>query len=184
MDFYQIINNRRTIHHYKPEPLPQEVLHRVLKAAHMAPNHKMTWPWRFTLVGPETRQTLVPLAHKIKEQKKGPLTEIAKKALQSKLLNPGALVVVSILRTDNNFQYREDYAAASCAIQNMLLALQAEGYGGKWGSGGLTSHPETYKMMDIAPEQEEIIAFIWMGTPSQIPEVQRPALAHHLRHIR
>ena len=60
------------------------------------------------------------------------------------------------------------------------LAAFAEGYGAKWSSGGLTTHPETYAAVGIDPEQEEIVGFIWVGVPARVPKIKRPELAAHL----
>lgn len=182
MDTYQAIHQRRTIHNYLPEPIPEEAVQRILAAAHMAPNHKCTWPWRLTRTGPQTRQGLLPIAMELKQKKK-PLDEVARAALCRKLTDPAELIVVSIVRTDNALQYREDYAAASCAIQNMMLAATAEGLGSKWGSGGPTRDPRTYDLMQIDPALEEIIAFVFLGVPGRIPIVERPPLAQHLRQL-
>ena len=56
--FEDLVISRRTIHSYRPEAIEEEVVQRALRAAHHAPNHKLTWPWRFTRVGPETRADL------------------------------------------------------------------------------------------------------------------------------
>ncbi len=45
---HDILLNRRTIHLYEPGEVSKEILHQALEAAHHAPNHRHTWPWRFT----------------------------------------------------------------------------------------------------------------------------------------
>ncbi len=176
MNLHNALMTRRTFHHYQPGAVPQEVVDRALEAAHQAPCHKHTWPWRFTMAGPQARQALVPLGIALKEKKKT-LNDTARMAITAKLSNPDRLVVVSVVRTDNAFQAREDYAAASCAIQNMHLSVHADGYGAKWSSGGITSHAKTYEILGIDPQIEEIIGFVWIGVPgNDPPKVARPGL--------
>ena len=43
------IENRRTIHEFRPDPIAEETLWRILDAARWAPNHRLTEPWRFTI---------------------------------------------------------------------------------------------------------------------------------------
>ena len=176
MDLLEAIHTRRTVHKYSPEVIPQETLDKLLMAGHHAPNHKLTWPWRFTVVGPQTRQQLVPVAIACKAVKRE-LSDEMKAAITAKIVTPGALVVVSQLRSDNDFQSKEDYAAVSCAIQNMMLAAHGEGLGTKWSSGGVTVHADTYSVLGIDQELEEIAGFIWVGVPAQVPTIKRPDIA-------
>ena len=179
MELYEAIHGRRTVHLYRDEPLAEGALDRVLAAAHQAPNHKLTWPWRFYRVGHETRRArLLPIGIRLKGGDE-PSPRLVTK-ITEKLMNPAELVVVTVVRCDNAFQAREDYAATACAIQNLQLAAFAEGYGAKWSSGGLTTHPETYAAVGIDPEQEEIVGFIWVGVPARVPKIKRPELAAHL----
>ena len=43
-----IKSTRRTVHMYQDRPAAAEVIEQAVRAAHQAPNHKLTWPWRFT----------------------------------------------------------------------------------------------------------------------------------------
>ncbi|MEM3466786.1 MAG: nitroreductase family protein, partial [Candidatus Jordarchaeales archaeon] len=50
MDFYEVVRTRRSIRSYKPDPVPDEVLKRVLDAARIAPSGSNRQPWRFIVV--------------------------------------------------------------------------------------------------------------------------------------
>ncbi len=184
MQLYDAIHRRRTIHDYVDATLPAGAFERIIEAAHQAPNHKLTWPWRFTRIGRETRrEKLLPLGIRLKTPAgRDPSPKRVAKITQ-KLMHPGELVVVSVVRCDDAFRAREDYAAAACAIQNLQLAATAEGLGAKWSSGGLTTHPETYAAVGIDPAVEEIIAFVWIGVPAKVPEIKRPAIEAMLREV-
>ena len=65
----------------------------------------------------------------------------------------------------------------------MLLAITAEGFGGKWGTGGLTRDPETYDVLGIDPDKESIEGFVWLGTPKIVPSITRPELVDVLRQL-
>lgn len=177
MQLYEAIHHRRTIHHYVDAPLPAGALDRIVEAAHQAPNHKLTWPWRFTHVGPKTRRDVVlPLYLRLKcPGDRAPSDSVLAK-LTAKMMNPAELIAVSVVRCDDAFRAREDYAATACAIQNMQLAATAEGLGAKWSSGGVTTHAETYAALGLDPEVEEIVAFVWIGVPHKVPTISRPPL--------
>ena len=178
--FHELVRTRRTIHKYLPKSVDPAAIDRALEAAHYAPNHKLTWPWRFTRVGPEMRQEITALAVRVKEEKV-PLSDHQRAGVRSKFSNPAALIVVSVVRTDDAFQAREDYAATSCAIQNLMLSLHADGVGSKWGTGAITRRSETYGLMGIDADDEEIVGFLWVGVPELVPSIQRPDVRLHIR---
>ena len=62
MNLSTLIKSRRTIHRYLDQAVPQEIVMEALEAAHFAPNHKHTWPWRFTIVGAETKAKIDQVA--------------------------------------------------------------------------------------------------------------------------
>jgi nitroreductase len=161
-----VIQTRRTVHRYRSEPLPEGTIDRALEAAVAAPNHKLTNPWRFTKVGPETRQKVEDLYVRLKAQD-GSLTDEQEEDYRRKVGNPSELIVVSQIWTDDDFQRREDYGAVACAIQNLMLSLWSEGVHSKWTTGSVTRHDDTYEMMGIDPDDEEIVGFIWIGYPRE-----------------
>ena len=172
MDLYDAIHTRRTIHNYTADPVDEQALIRILSAAHMAPCHKLTWPWRFNLVGPQTRQAIVDIGIRLKGGENPP--ERLVQAIREKVLNPGALVVVTQVLADNAHRREEDYAAICCAIQNLQLAARAEGYGAKWSTGALTQDVSLYSLLALDSVLEKIVGFVWVGVGSTIPTIERP----------
>lgn len=171
MNVREAILSRRTVQRYTTEPIPEGCVERALECAIRAPNHKLTNPWRFTRVGPETRQKIVDLGVRIKQEKarsKG--TELSDEKvdkIRAKLGNSPEVLVVSQVLDDDDFRRREDYASVACAIQNLMLCLWDEGVGSKWATGGVTRHPETYEITGIDPEKQEIVGFVWIGHSSR-----------------
>ncbi len=180
MTCYETIINRRTIHDYLPTPLPEGAIDRALEAAIRAPNHKLTNPWRFNLMGPETRQAITELAVIVKSNGRI-LPEDKQQRIRTKFSNPPEIIAVSQVISSDPFRRREDYGACACAIQNLCLSLASEGIGSKWSSGAITYHDETYRLLGINPEQEEIIGFVWIGYPEVTPETGRTPLAEVCR---
>ena len=183
MDLYDAIHSRRTIHQYLAEgPIDESVVERILAAGHQAPNHKLTWPWRFNLVGPETREAMVQVGIDLKAPD-GDAAPRLKEAIRDKITSPGALIVVTQIRSDDEFRSREDYAASCCAIQNIMLAAKAEGLGSKWSTGALTQAAPIYALLNVDESIEEIIGFIWLGRAKQVPEIRRPNVGTHIRRL-
>lgn len=162
MDLNEALLGRRTVQRFREGAVPETVLQRALAAANRAPNHKLTWPWRFTLPGPRTRGALFEIGLRLKAGGNPPSADLEAK-VRSKLLVPDRLVVVSQVIAEDAFREREDYAACACAVQNLMLSLHGDGVGSKWSTGGLTTDPDTYRVLDIDSGAERIIAFVWVG---------------------
>ncbi len=170
--FCKLIRTRRTAHFYDSEPVPEEVLREALECAARAPNHKLTNPWRFTRVGPETRAKIVELAVELKKRKK-PLSDRQEARVREKVASSPELLVVRQVLDEDPFRRREDYAACACAIQNLSLALWSHGVSSKWSSGSVTRASETYELLGVDPDREEIIGFVWIGYAEEQPETPR-----------
>ena len=178
MELQNAIFNRRTIHKYTDTPVPKEVIESCIEAAHQAPNHRLTFPWHFSVAGPKTRDALFRSALEMRRAMTG-MTDKIEATIREKLLNPGGLVFVSIKKCEDAFRAREDYAATSCAIQNFMLSAYGYGFGTKWSMGTLTRLESTYEIAKIDPETHEIIGFIWVGEAVRTPSVDRPDINEH-----
>lgn len=175
MDVIEAIKTRRTAHFYSDKPVPEAYLREALECAIRAPNHKLTNPWRFTRVGPETRARLVDLAVSVKRSS-GPVTEAQERKVREKVGSSPELLVVRQVLADDELRRREDYAACACALQNMMLALCSRGVQSKWSTGGATRAPEAYEICGIDAEAEEIIGFLFVGYSDHQPDTPRTAV--------
>lgn len=175
MDTLTAIHRRRTTQAWQDTQLDADVIDQLLSAAHQAPCHKLTWPWRFVVVGPETREQLIPVGAALAAAKANiPVGPKIEAKVRCKVAHPGALIAVALKRCDDAFRAREDYAATACAVQNLMLAATALGLGSKWGTGGLTRHPDTAAILGIDTATEEVVGFVFVGTPARTPRIERP----------
>ena len=162
MNLNDAILTRRTIKEFTSDPVPDDVLERALTAGLWAQNHKMTEPWRFVVLGPETQKALA--------------------GDDPKLLSRPRIVAVTTVLAADDFTRREDYAAVCCAIQNIQLAAWADGVGMQWSTGRVATRPATYPILGIDPANEEIAGLLFFGYPSAVPAARpRKPLADVLR---
>ena len=174
MDLFEAILNRRTIKDFRPEPVADAVLERALGAGLWAQNHRMTQPWRFAVLGPETQRALAQAGAEAQVQSLPAGADATTQAkvragAVQKLMSKPLIVVVSCLLNGDPFQRREDYAAVCCAIQNIQLAAWADGLGMQWSTGKQTHLPQTYHLLGLDPAAEEIVGFLYFGYPALIP---------------
>src|SRR5437868_15152793 len=113
MEVEEAIRTRRTHKAYRPEPVDRELLEEILDLARWAPNHNLTNPWRFRVVGPEALNKL--------KQAAGPESA-------PKLDRAPTLVVASATQIgDDPIRDQEDMLAAAAAVYILLLAAHARG---------------------------------------------------------
>ncbi len=175
MQTLQAIHQRRTAHRWRPAEISEQELQAILQAGHMAPCHKLTWPWRFHVAGPKTRQALFDLAAAPDAEGNAPSAERLE-IMKAKLLAPAALIVLGQALADTDLRRKEDYAALSCAQQNMALAAWDMGWASKWSTTKLMHRDETYALFGIDPQVERIEGFFWIGKPATVPQPKRPAV--------
>ena len=169
-----LLQSRRTIHEFKPEQPPRDTILKALELARWGPNHHLTEPWHFYLLGRETATAIAELNAKLISMSKGP--EAGAHKLTRWLSIPGWLVVTCD-NSDDAVRAREDYAACCCAIQNFMLYLWSTGIGVKWTTGPVTRDDAFYDLIWVDPELETVVGMLWYGYPAEVPQPQRKALA-------
>ena len=155
MDVETAIRTRRTHKAYRPEQVPRETLRELLELARWAPNHHMTNPWRFRVVGPAARERLKEAA--------GPESA-------PKLDRAPTLVVCSCKLTGDPVQDEEDLHAAGIAAYIVLLAAHARGLAGYWRTPDVLRTEEGRAAVGL-PDDERFVSLIHLGEPVQ---EQRP----------
>jgi len=175
MDAKTAIFGRRTVHAFNSKKVPEKLIYDAINAANYAPCHKLTFPWRFYSISTLKRKEILELAIDMKSDKKS-LNENSKKIIREKFLNPSHLIVSSQILNKDKFIEKEDYAACSCAIQNLAISLASNGVSIKWSTGEITRSKKIYNILNIHSESEEIIGFIWIGYGKKGPEISRPLI--------
>jgi nitroreductase len=163
-----IIKERRTVHHYLPEKISDSLVMETLKAAFFAPNHKLTFPAKFYLLGTVTRNELVNISIKIRKERGTEITETLIGEIKDRFLNPSHLVAVTRKNSSDPVRSREDYANISCIIHNISLLLWPHGIGSKWTTGEIIQREETYHLLKIDKVHETLEGLVWMGIPQKI----------------
>jgi nitroreductase len=172
MDTITAIRSRRTIKDFTGSPVPRPVLDALLEAACWAPTHRLTQPWRFAVLDQAAIArlaaflTATPAIAAVPDPQKG-AAKLAK--LLDRLPTVGALILVTWVRDADPAIDLEEHAAASAAVQNMLLAATALGLGGFWSTNPALTHPATTRWCGANPDQEGILGAIWLGTPTHFP---------------
>lgn len=168
----ELIKGRRTINLYLQTPVPEALVRNAVEAATWAPNHHVTEPWRFYLLGPETIERCLDLCSDIVRDKKG--DKAARLKRESWAEKPGWLVV-TCQRSDDELRQQEDYAACSAAVQNLSLYLWQADVGTKWTTGAITRDPRFADIIGFDPDEAFVVGLVWYGYPKLTPtQARRP----------
>ncbi|MFQ6095813.1 MAG: nitroreductase family protein [Candidatus Bathyarchaeia archaeon] len=150
MDFYEVIRTRRSIRSYRPDPVPEEVLNRVLDAARIAPSGSNRQPWKFIIVKDETvKRRLIPAC--------GNQSFIAEA--------PVVIVACGHNINYNRGGYMGDMSVlvdVSIAFTHLILAARAEGLGTCW--IGAFNNEEVKKILGI-PNDVNVVGITPLGYP-------------------
>ena len=165
-----LIRDRRTIHSFKSDKPDDELIKTAIDLARWAPNHHLTEPWHFYLVGPETAEEICLLNAEIVKKMKG---EAAAEAKLKRWREVPGWLLVTCDQSEDIIKKQEDYAAVACTIQNLSLLLWHEGVGVKWTSGDVIRDPRFYELVWVDPNQEYVTGLLWYGYPEEIPLASR-----------
>ncbi len=146
-----MIRTRRTHKAYGPEPVDRETLDELLELARWAPNHHLTTPWRFRVLGP------VALAR---------LKRAAGSEGAAKLDRAPTLIAASAVQTGDPVQDEEDLCAAAVATYIVLLGAHARGLAGYWRTPEVLRTEEGREAVGV-PDDERILGLVYLGHPCQ-----------------
>ncbi len=166
----ELISGRRTIYQFREGVRPREKLIEAIDLARWAPNHHLTEPWHFYLLGDETVNAVIELNSEIVRESKGDDAATAKERRWRKM--PGWFVMTSS-RSDDTIRNQEDYAACCCAIQNLMLTLWNEGVGVKWSTGDIIRDKRFYDLLWVDQEMETVVGLFWYGYAEDVPNMTR-----------
>ncbi len=160
MNIEKAIRTRRTHKAFGARALEPEELEGLLELARWAPNHHLSNPWRFRVLGPSTRARLMRLA------------ESEQPGAAAKLARAPTLIAVTAHLTGDPVQDREDLHATAVAAYLVLLAAHARGLAGYWRTVALLDDPRGRKMLGLAAA-ETPVGLLYLGEPVQeqrVPE--------------
>lgn len=170
MNLSEAITQRRSIKKFLDRPVAREDIEALLDAAVLAPNHHLTQPWRFHVLGPAARRRY-GLA--LGDRKARKLTDaeqaasVREKTAAEYEAFP-ALIAVAMTVHENPETREEDYAAVMQAVAYLMLAAVERGLGTHMRTGAVLEDPAARAAIG-AREGERIVALLSVGVPAEVP---------------
>ena len=175
MDVYEAIVSRRSITRFKPDPIPREVLEKVLSAALWAPSKQDLQNWYFVVLAGSQKDRLVALLRakfaQIVSAAKAPSLSLYRAWATDWFLDaaeqaPVLIAVFSEKPVSEDIDYGLSVAAA---VQNLLLAAWNEGIGTRWYTSGICAVKEAISE-HLGIRDKDLVGLVVMGYPAEIPE--------------
>lgn len=145
LDALEAIRKRRSVRRYKPTPISNEVIEKLVDAGRWAPSAMNVQPWEFVAVtDPETRRRIADI------------TDYGKFIAEAPLC-------IAVLCKDTKY-YLEDGCAAA---ENILIAATALGLGTCWVAGDKKRYADEIRKLLGAPSGYKLVALISVGYPDE-----------------
>lgn len=157
-----------------PGPTPDE-LESILMLGARTPDHGKLFPWRFVVLGPQTRAAISEQLAVLAERKGLPAKSTA---VLAKLANPPmTILVVSRPTLDHKVPVWEQELSAGAVCMNLEHAADAHGYSASWITDWYAYDIDAVTLFGLGPS-EQIAGFIHIGTAPEDPmERVRPTLS-------
>ena len=185
-DLHTFLRSRRSIRHFKPDPVPAPIIERILETATYAPSAHNKQPWRFVVItDPEIKRRL---GEAITDQFRlemiadgAPEIDITSRVERSQRRLDEAPLVVVLCRDSTHVKPQPDalrkQAEASMGMQSvamaglqLLLAAHAEGLAGVWICWPLFAPQATCTALELSAEWEPQ-GMVFIGYSDEQPEL-------------
>jgi nitroreductase len=153
MDVLEAIQNRRSVRNYTGAPVPCEDLEKIVNAGRLAASGNNRQPWEFIVI---TEPELM-----------------AKLRISADHWTEKAGAFIAVVMDSESRWWLEDGAAA---VQNMLLASFALGYGACWIEGYTLRNEEIFKQVLAIPDNRRLFTLMTIGTAVEIPGKEKKSL--------
>jgi nitroreductase len=153
MDALEAIRKRRSVREYTGEPIPRADLETIVDAGRLAASGHNSQPWDFVVVTDRVMIEQLKVASLWMEQ---------------------AGAIIAVVMDPGSRWWRED---GSAAVENMLIAATALGYGSCWLQGYTMPREEEFKRLLKVPTEKRLLTLVPIGVPVQWPTVDKKTLA-------
>ena len=165
MDVFEAIYRRHSQGKVKPDPVPREMIEKLLDAAVQAPNHYKVRPWRFVVLSGDGRNKLGDVLAASQQERHPEFPPDAWDKCRALPLRAPVVIAVGVDKPgEAKVLEIENVCAAAAAIENLLLAAQAMGLGAKWRTGEWARDHWVKQFLGFEPDQH-LIGFIYLGYP-------------------
>ncbi|MGK2963362.1 MAG: nitroreductase family protein [Gemmatimonadaceae bacterium] len=170
MSALDLLLNRRSIREFSSREPTRAEIETLLDHAVTVPNHRLTQPWRFYVLGPQSRREfgLVLGGRKARKIEDPAAAEQTRQKVASEHADLPAMIAVAIVQNENPEIREEDFAAGMMAVHSITLAATALGLGTHIKTGAVMDDPAARAAIGV-PDGQRVIAIVNVGEPAVVP---------------
>lgn len=176
MSVLEAITTRRSIAQFRPDPIPRETIERLLEAAVWVPNHRLTQPWQFFILGSESKRRFAEIRRDFRKttlpNPDAPEVQPALKKIYDDAMNTPAIIIVTSHVHEDSETREEDFWATFAATYAFMLGGWSLGVGSYFRTGPLRDFPPLRALLNL-PEDRRITGVLYVGYPAAVPQKQR-----------
>ena len=152
MNALEAIGKRRSVRKYTGEPIPRKDLEKIVDAGRLAATGSNRQPWDFVVVTDRAMVERLKVAAEWMEK---------------------AAAIIAVVMDPSSRWWVED---GSAAVENMLIASTALGYGSCWLEGYTLPHEEEFKKLLGVPKEKRLLTLVPIGVPAEEPTREKRSL--------
>jgi len=165
MELFETIYTRHSVSKVKADSLPRDLIEKLLDAGNRAPNHYKVRPWRFIVLTGNARNQLGDVMAAAQHERQPELPAANLEKTRGLPLRAPLIIAVGVDKAIEPKVFElENYAAASAACENILLAAHALGLGAIWRTGEWARDPKVKQFLGLEADQH-IAGLIYTGYP-------------------
>ncbi|HSH46527.1 MAG TPA: nitroreductase [Longimicrobiales bacterium] len=174
MNVSEAIRGRVSVKEYEPEPVSREQIEELLELANLAPNHRMTEPLHFRVLGEGAKGAYAEAlaGRKTKKLDDADAAAMVREKVMRRHMRVPAMVGVLVEQDADPEVREEDYATAFMAIQNLSLAAVEMGLGTHIKTGAVMDEPSLREALGVG-EAQRLVAIVFLGMPAEMPDAKR-----------
>jgi nitroreductase len=174
MRLSEAIQQRRTIKRFTNRAVSRDEIEVLISAATAGPNHRLTQPWRFYVLGPEARHGygLALGDRKARKLEDPAAAQAMRETVAAEHRALPAMLAVAMVTNENAEIREEDYAAVMMGVENLLLAAVEMGLGTALKTGAVMDDPAARRAAGVR-EGERVVVVVNIGEPAEVPPPKR-----------
>jgi nitroreductase len=170
MDIIEAIHGRHSVDKVKADPVPRDVIQKLLDAGNQAPNHYKVRPWHFFVLTGNGRNKLGDVMAASLQDRQPDLPPQGLDKTRALPLRAPLLIAVGVDKpSETKVLELENLSAAAAACENILLAAHGLGLGAKWRTGEWARDSKVKEFFGLS-EDQHIAGFLYIGYPDVVNE--------------
>jgi nitroreductase len=173
MNVKDAIRARVSVKDYRSRSVPAEIVEELLELASLAPNHRMTEPLEYRVLGAGAKRAYAEAlaTRKVAKIDDSETAAAVRDRVVGRTTSVPAMIAVLVHQDEDPEIREEDWATAFMAIQNLSLAAIDMGLGTHIKTGAVMGEPALRSALD-ARDDQRVAAIVFLGEPADLPEAK------------